>query len=104
MASELFNNSPPSNEFAHIIPNQEGEVEKLTERIRDLEYKERMNESSLKSLNAEYQKAVNQLKHFDPLVRRSRKYPMKFATATYPRYYRLANRKHAKAIRRGTSH
>ncbi|CAO3658133.1 unnamed protein product [Umbelopsis ramanniana] len=68
MASELFNNSPTSNEFAHITSNQEDEIERLTERIRDLENKERMNESSLKSLNAEYQKAVSQLKHFDPVL------------------------------------
>lgn len=104
MASELFNNSPPSNDFPHIVSNQEDEVERLTDRIRDLEYKERLNESSLKSLNAEYQKAVSQLKHFDPVVRRSRKHPMPFRTATYPRCYRLVNRKHTEAIRRGASH
>lgn len=104
MASELFNNSPTSNEFAHITSNQEDEIERLTERIRDLENKERMNESSLKSLNAEYQKAVSQLKHFDPVVRRSRKHPMTFGAATYPHCYCLVNRKHTKAIRRGASH
>ncbi|KAG2181733.1 hypothetical protein INT44_008548 [Umbelopsis vinacea] len=68
MASELFNNSPASNEFADIASNQNHEIQRLTERIRDLENKERTNESSLKNLNTEYQKAVSQLKHFDPVL------------------------------------
>ncbi|KAI9288576.1 hypothetical protein BC943DRAFT_357443 [Umbelopsis sp. AD052] len=68
MASELFNNSPASNEFADIASNQNHEIQRLTERIRDLENKERTNESSLKNLNTEYQKAVSQLDHFDPVL------------------------------------
>jgi hypothetical protein len=70
MASELFNNSRASNEFADVVPNHnDEEIERLTQRIRDLESNERINETSLNDLNVEYQKAVNQLKKFDPTVR-----------------------------------
>ncbi|KAI8582826.1 hypothetical protein K450DRAFT_224993 [Umbelopsis ramanniana AG] len=68
MASELFNNSSASNEFPDIPSNHNNEIQRLTERIRDLEYKERTSESSFKNLNTEYQKAVSQLQHFDPVL------------------------------------
>jgi hypothetical protein len=104
MASELFNNSAASNAFADIVPNHDNEIQRLTERIRDLEYKERMNEASLSTLNTEYQKAVSKLKHIDPVVRWSRKHSKSSRAATYLCCYRLADRKHTKATRRGASH
>lgn len=69
MASELFSDSPASSAFAEFAPNQNEEIKRLTERVRDLETKERMNEASLRDLSSEYQKASQELQKFDPVVR-----------------------------------
>jgi DNA repair ATPase RecN len=68
MASELFSDSPASSAFAEFAPNQNEEMKRLTERVRELETKERVYEASLRDLSSEYQKASQELQKFDPVV------------------------------------
>lgn len=69
MASELFSDSAASSAFAEFAPNQNEEIKRLTERVRDLETKERVYEASLRDLSSEYQMASQELQKFDPVVR-----------------------------------
>lgn len=68
MASELFSDSPASSAFSDFVPDRTEEIARLTDRLRELEAKERINEASLKDINAEYQKASQELQKFDPVV------------------------------------
>ncbi|CAO3678049.1 unnamed protein product [Umbelopsis vinacea] len=68
MASELFSDSAASSAFAEFAPNQNEEIKRLTERVRDLETKERVYEASLRDLSSEYQMASQELQKFDPVL------------------------------------
>jgi hypothetical protein len=67
-AADLFS-SPPVPSFGTFEVGHNQEVAKLTERIRELEANERIMDSKLYNVNTEYQKAVQELRKLDPVVR-----------------------------------